>query len=244
MTPLLLRILFIGNSLTAGHDLPAIVEALARADDGVRIETRAVAFPGHSLEDHWNRPEARQAIASRAWDVVVLQQGPSALPDSRRLLREYTRRFDREIRKAGARTALYMVWPSAARSFDFDAVEASWRIAAGDVNGLLLPVGSAWRAAWKRDPALALYGPDRFHPSPAGTLLAALVIYQQVTGRPAAALPSPFSSIDPAVVSVLRDAAAEACGRISPSPPPAGRTAARTPCCRRFPSSSPPSSAR
>lgn len=213
MGPIVLRILFIGNSLTAGHDVPAIVEALARADAGVRIETRAVVFPDHSLEDHWNRPEARAAIAARPWDVVVLQQGPSALPDSQRLLRAYTRRFDREIRKAGARTALYMVWPSKARSFDFDGVEASYRRAAEDVNGLLLPVGTAWRAAWKRDPAIALYGPDGFHPAPPGALLAALVIYQEVTGRSVAGLPSPFSSIDPDVITVLRDAAADAGGR-------------------------------
>ncbi len=209
MGSIVLRILFIGNSLTAGHDVPAIVEALARADTGVRIETRAVVFPGHSLEDHWRRPDARAAIAAATWDVVVLQQGPSALPDSQRLLRAYTRRFDGEIRKAGARTALYMVWPSKARSFDFDGVEASYRRAADDVGALLLPVGTAWRAAWKRDPDLALYGSDGFHPSLAGTLLAALVIYQQVTGRSVSNVASPFSSIDPSIVKVLQAAAAD-----------------------------------
>jgi hypothetical protein len=232
MGPIVLRILFIGNSLTAGHNLPAVVEALARADEGVRIEASAVTFPDHGLEEHWNRPEARRAIASEKWDVVVLQQGPSALPESRRLLRAYTRRFDAAIRTAGAKTALYMVWPSKARSFDFDAVEASYRHAAEDVNGLLLPAGAAWRAAWRRDPQLALYGPDGFHPTAAGTLLAALVIYQGVTGRTVVGLPSPFSSFDPALVRVLQDAAAEAGGRTSPSPPPGDRTEARAPCCR------------
>lgn len=214
MGSIVLRILFIGNSLTAGHNLPAVLEALARADTGVRIETRAVVFPDHGLEEHWHRPEARGAIASQKWDVVVLQQGPSALPESQRVLRAYTRRFDGEIRKAGARTALYMVWPSKARSFDFDGVEASYRRAAEDVGGLLLPVGTAWRAAWKRDPDLALYGSDGFHPSPAGTLLAALVIYQEVTGRSVSDLASPFSSIDPSIVRVLQAAAAD----LHPSP--------------------------
>ena len=191
-----------------------------------------VAVPGFSLEDHWHRSDARRAIAAGQWHVVVLQQGPSALPESQRLLRAYTKRFDRLIRKAGGQTALYMVWPSSARSFDFDGVEASYRRAAEDVGGLLIPAGTAWRAAGKRDRTLALYGPDGFHPTPAGSLLAALVIYQQVTGRAVAGLPSPVSSIDPAVLSVLQAAAAEACGRISPSPPPGDRTAARAPYCR------------
>jgi hypothetical protein len=244
MGSILLRILFIGNSLTAVNNLPALVEAIARADGAVRIETQMVAYPDHSLEDHWNRGDARRAIAGGRWDVVVLQQGPSALPESQALLREYAKGFAAEIRKAGARPALYMVWPSASRAFDFDGVSRSYARAAADVGGLLLPAGDAWREAWKRDRALALYGPDGFHPSALGTYLSALVIYRQITGRPVVGLPSPLSSIDPEVVRVLQEAASEAGGRTSPSPPPADRMAARAPCCRRSRSSSRLSSSR
>lgn len=207
MGTILLRILFIGNSLTTANNLPALVEALARADGPVRIETRTVAFPDHSLEDHWNRGDAVRAIREGKWDVVVLQQGPSALPESRTLLREFTKGFNAEISKAGARTALYMVWPSSSRASDFDAVSRSYASAAADVGGLLLPAGDAWRAAWRRDKALALYGPDGFHPSALGTYLSALVIYRQVTGRSVIGRASPLSSIDPRVVTVLKDAA-------------------------------------
>src|SRR6185295_7619357 len=103
------------------------------------------------LEDHWARGDAQRAIAEGGWFAVVLQQGPSALPESQVLLREYTKRFDAVIRKTGAKTALYMVWPSQARFQDFDGVSASYTVAAADVRGLLLPAGDAWRAAWKRD---------------------------------------------------------------------------------------------
>ena len=41
---------------------------------------------------------------------------------------------------------------------------------------LVLPVGEAWRSAWRIDPNIALYGPDGFHPSLMGTYLAALVV--------------------------------------------------------------------
>jgi hypothetical protein len=232
MGTILLRILFIGNSLTTANNLPALVEALARADGAVRIETRTVAFPDHSLEDHWNRGDALRAIREGRWNVVVLQQGPSALPESRTLLREFTKGFNAEIGKTGARTALYMVWPSSSRASDFDAVSRSYASAAADVGGLLLPAGDAWRAAWRRDKTLALYGPDGFHPSALGTYLSALVIYQQVTGRSLTGIASPLSSIDPKVVSVLKDAAAEAAGRTSPSPPPGDRMEARAPCFR------------
>ena len=88
------RVLFVGNSLTTTNDLPAMVESLSVGGGGPRLDCHAVAFPGYSLEDHWNRGDAARAIGAGGWAAVVLQQGPSALPESRALLVEYARRFD------------------------------------------------------------------------------------------------------------------------------------------------------
>jgi hypothetical protein len=215
------RILFVGNSLTTMNDLPARVQALA-ASAGEGLECRAVAFPDFSLEDHWVQGDAKRAIHEGAWSIVVLQQGPSSLPESRRLLIDYTRRFAGEVRSINARTALYMVWPSRARLADFDGVSASYTAAARDVGGLLFPVGEAWRAAWRHDMTLALYGEDSFHPTTLASHLAALVIYQQVSGRSpiglSAALTSLFPRWAPAPMSpdrtsLIEHAAAEANAR-------------------------------
>ena len=173
-----IRILFIGNSLTYANDLPGMVCTLARAS-GRHAVCESVAKPDYGLEEHWNEKAARQAIG-RGWDFVILQQGPSALPESRVLLVNYTKRFNDEISRTGARTALYMVWPSQARRGDFAGVSQSYAAAAKAVNGLLLPAGDAWRAAWAIDPKLALYGPDGFHPSPMGSYLAALMIHARL----------------------------------------------------------------
>lgn len=123
-----LRILFIGNSLTYTNDLPALVGRMGREDPSRDIVVRTVAYGDHSLEDHWNRGDAQRAIASARWDLVVLQQGPSALPESRALLVEYATRFAGEIRKVGARPAIYMVWPLADRA---DAARGRHRPASG-----------------------------------------------------------------------------------------------------------------
>ncbi len=119
----------------------------------------------------------------------MLQQGPSSQPESRRLLIDYTKRFDAEIKRAGARTALYMVWPSQSRRGDAEGVSQSYRAAAKAVAGTLLPVGDAWREAWAIDPNLPLYAADNFHPSGPGTYLAALVAYRHLLGVPAPATP-------------------------------------------------------
>jgi len=182
MQPRELRVLFIGNSLTSMNNVPALVERLTDAGD-VRIRASSITRNDFSLDDHWAQGEAVRLIASGGWSHVVLQQGPSALPASRVELRAATKQFDDVIRKVGARTALYMVWPSEARARDFDAVRESYATAARDVGGVFLPAGEAWRAAWRRDPQLALYASDRFHPTLQGSYLAALVIAQRLTGR-------------------------------------------------------------
>ena len=141
--------------------------------------------PGGLLQ----HPE-RKAIAAGEWDFVVLQQGPSASKEGRALLLEYSRRFAEEIRRAGARPALYAVWPPASRLQDFKGVSESYRHAAEAVDGLLFPVGDAWLGAWTVNPEIGLYSADGFHPSAAGTYLAGLVIYQRLYNEPPMGLPS------------------------------------------------------
>ncbi len=56
-----------------------------------------------------------------------------------------------------------MVWPESHRPQAFPDVSASHRLAAEDVEGMLLPSGDARVAARREDPGLRLYGPDGFH---------------------------------------------------------------------------------
>jgi lambda repressor-like predicted transcriptional regulator len=199
------HVLFIGNSLTYSNDLPGLVARLARAK-GVRVTCASVAFPNYSLEDHWQRGDALREIRKGGWSLVVLQQGPSAAPESQVLLREYVKRFDKEIRAAGARTSLYMVWPSRARPQDFDGVIRSYTAAAKDVKAKLFPVGDAWRVVWSRDASLELYSPDGLHPSALGAYVAALVIVKTAFGISPQGLPAP--GIDAATARIVQDAVA------------------------------------
>jgi hypothetical protein len=209
------RVLFIGNSLTEGNDLPLLVEALSRAG-GRPFAVEAATYGGFSLEDHWARG-TQNRIAGGGYRFVVLQQGPSALAESRVNLREWTRRFDEVIRQAGGRTALYMVWPESYRPQAFPDVSDSYRLAAEDVGGILLPAGDAWVAAWRQDEGLKLYGTDGFHPTLLGSYLAALAIYGGLSGASPVGLPSRLSlrggrtiEVPAADARVAQAAAAEA----------------------------------
>lgn len=174
-----MSLLFIGNSLTYANDLPGILRQMLEDADIQVDRIESVAYPNYGLQDHWVIGGSREKIAEGGWDYVVLQQGPSAT-EGRPSLLDYTQRFDEEIRAAGATTALYMVWPSQARDFDFDGVSDSYRTAAESVNGVFFPAGDAWRAAWELDSNLVLYGFDGFHPSRMGSYLAAIVMFHKL----------------------------------------------------------------
>jgi hypothetical protein len=184
-----IRVLFVGNSLTYYNNLPGTLIDLALTS-GDTIRAVMVAYPDFALVDHLRQGTAQQAIASTAWNFVVLQQGPSSVQVNRDSLIAMTRLFDAPIRQAGAKPALFSVWPQTANAATFPRAIESYQLAATAVNGVYLPVGAAWQAALAEDPSLPLYDPDGLHPSALGTYLAALVMYERMTGKDARLLPS------------------------------------------------------
>ena len=165
------RILFVGNSLTSSADIPARVGKLATAL-GRQAAIETVAADGFSLEDHWRDGRAQAAIR-KGWDIVVLQQ---ASAESRETFVEIVKRFAVAIREAGAKPALYMVWPTSDRTRDFPLVIGATRAAAKASDAILLPAGEAWLRAMSADRRLKLYG-GTVNPGSLGADLAALTIY-------------------------------------------------------------------
>ncbi len=93
-----LRVLFVGNSYTYVNELPALVADMG-ATQGVRIQVVMRAEPDYSLADHLRSRKLR-VLLSQPWDWVVLQQGPSSLPESRAELIESTRDLAQRLRRA------------------------------------------------------------------------------------------------------------------------------------------------
>lgn len=177
-----LHILFVGNSLTYTNDLPALIKEIG-LKDGITITYSSLLFANYSLEDHWNDGKVQKELQKGIYDMVIAQQGPSALPESQVLLLEYTTRLANVCKQNKCKLALYMVWPSANRSFDFDNVIQSYTNAANATQSLLCPAGLAWKNAWNTDSTLPLYSDDDFHPSRMGSALAAITIYASLQNK-------------------------------------------------------------
>ncbi|MDB4907116.1 MAG: hypothetical protein JWO05_1900 [Gemmatimonadetes bacterium] len=184
-------VLFIGNSLTYVNDLPSLVRAISRLTEGEKaLRVASVAFPDYSLLDHWFDGRAVKAMREGPWNFVVFQQGPSTQLDSRAELADYAFRFGLVAKEVKATPAMYSVWPFQSNFFDLPASTYSYQLAADTARGVHLPAGDAWASAFKRDASLALYSSDGLHPTLAGSVLAALVISEKLTGHAPASLPA------------------------------------------------------
>lgn len=198
------RILFVGNSLTYTNDLPAVVASLARAA-GRSLAYATLTQPGWSLEEHWHAGAADH-IRALAPDYVVLQQGPSTLPESRAHLVLWTQRFAPAIRQHGGIPALFSVWPPRHRFQYFGDVADSYAAAAREVGGAFVPAGETWLRAWEIDPGIRLYGPDDFHPGYHGTLAAAYTIVSVLLDVPPDSMPALADGSREADLATLRKA--------------------------------------
>lgn len=175
------KILFIGNSLTFLEHVPAQVVDIAKAqDESIKLVVKQVAYPDYTLKDHWNRKRAKAAIESQNWDYVVLQghsQEPIKHP---KLLRQYAKLFDEEVREAHGKTVLYATWT------DFDKLELHDQILkvfknlSNDADLTLAPVGEALFLCLEEYPDIKLLREDRHHATDSGAYLVAATLYTTI----------------------------------------------------------------
>jgi hypothetical protein len=124
------RILFIGNSLTAANQMPALLVALAESAKVSPLPTADIDWhPDFALIDHWSIGEPQPLIAKGKYSVVVMQQGPSSVEVNRDTLRLAAKLFAPLIRAAGGVPAMLAVWPTSNRLVDFDRATESYRLA-------------------------------------------------------------------------------------------------------------------
>ena len=207
-----LRVLFIGNSQTSTNDLPEFVAQIAKVSKHAKVTYRTIAPSAVTLAGLWFG-RANPALVSGDYDAVVLQQGPSVLPERRAELCFYAKEFADSAREQGAKPYLMMVWPRRGR--EFSEVVDAYSAAAAASGATLLPAGVAWSAALRRMPSLPLYAWDGVHPGRLGTYLAAITVYAGLRKIPPVAPnalvvdQNPFW-IPPATARLFRDSATEA----------------------------------
>ena len=216
------RVLFIGNSLTSVEDVPGRVVQIARQYGDSSVRVAMIAAPNYALIDHLAGSAARAALTESRWEFVVLQQGPSSLPENQLLLRDWSALFAPLIRDAGAMSVHYGVWPHRSRPLDMPAVERAYYDAARHVQGEFAGAGTAWYRALAVQPSLPLYAADGLHAAPMGAYLSALVLASRILGRDPTTLPpvAPGVRADTSTVRLLQRIARDVLEELDSSPNP------------------------
>lgn len=188
------KILFIGNSYTAGIR-NAVTEIIA-ASPHAKSELKFISPGGRTLLQHSENKDVINLIKSQKWDFVVLQdqsQTPAVAIDN---FHKGLKALDDLIDETGAQTVLYMTWghrdgdkgnPQLIGTYTAmqDALTKAYEGGAKMANAKIAPVGEAWRdiRTTNNDLGVGLYVGDGRHPSNKGAYLAANVFYRTLFGE-------------------------------------------------------------
>jgi hypothetical protein len=214
------RVLFIGNSYTFYNNLPQMVSDLADSA-GVRIEVEAVTEGGAWLRDHLRDGVAGERIGSGDFDYVVIQE-QSAVPSDLNLAREQMYpsaiSFSSEAAAAGATLVLFETWGhlsgfSQTGHSSYNSMQNEINSTYHELSELLgkplAPAGEAWQISLNSARGIRLHDPDKSHPTPEGSYLAALVIAATITGVSPEEMTADLG-VPTAVANLLREYAVEA----------------------------------
>jgi len=186
-------VLFIGNSLTQANDLPTVFKRFA-AESSLHadVDVRSITPGGATFYDHWKRGQALAQLRELHPNFLILQ-GQSVEPLAmRQNFCYYARLFKTEADQIETKTVLFSTWarPSSdayykESSSGGSSLEMQMRLnsayasLAQDIGARLAPIGAAWQRAQEVAPEIQLLDGTQ-HPSPAGTYLAAAVLFRTI----------------------------------------------------------------
>jgi hypothetical protein len=191
-------VLFVGNSLTQANDLPAVFKRFAAESPlHFEIDVRAITPGGATFYNHWQNGSAVAVLREQHPNFLILQ-GQSTEPlFATQNFNYYAGMFKAEADRVRATTVLLSTWARPASDpYYKDAtsggspeemqkrLNAAYESLARNLGVSLAPVGLAWDRAHQDLPNIQLLDGTQ-HPSPAGTYLAAAVLYRAVFNTPA-----------------------------------------------------------
>jgi lysophospholipase L1-like esterase len=94
------------------------------------------------------------------------------------MLLDYDRRIKTLCDKHNSQLMFFVVWPARANAGMFDDVINNYTEAAHNTGSLLCPAGKIWKKHFEKTNDYSYYGPDNFHPSVAGSKVAAAAIFE------------------------------------------------------------------
>ena len=162
-----LKVLFIGNCLSAFNNLPEMFQNMSEAG-GKTVFSKNETVPNTLLEDHLNRPATIESLHEKQWNYVVLQLTPSypGLLDSYQTVETFNTLIKENYQCT--KTILFMPWTMKNTGYNYPLIFTRTLDYAKKINASIAPIGKIWHDALELHPAPELYL-DLGHPNPTGT---------------------------------------------------------------------------
>jgi hypothetical protein len=182
-----LNVLFVGNSLTYGNDLPTTFETLYAATEPTTVvHTQMLAVGGSVLRDHLDTGHLAALLQRNHYDVVVLQElGGWPQCEAREPLcqsPDFLRQAVQLVRAHGARPLWYGTWkPAAAEQKEMS--RRSRKLAA-ELDVELIDTGAAMQRVAEVVRGKLLLDDAYRHAAVPGTWLVAALLVQATSTRP------------------------------------------------------------
>src|ERR1700692_4389452 len=197
--------IFIGNSFFYyNNGMPghlSLLEKAADPDHNKDYRATMVTIGGSGLDWHdvesYFRPNAIGSYSfddnnnvvfnkpGKLFDVAVMMDCSQCPihPKLKPVFTEYAKKNSEIVRPHVARPVFFISGAYADKPEMTAQLAEAYTIAGNDNNALVIPAGLAFARAISKQPELKRYAPDKRHPSPAGTYLAACTTFAALTGR-------------------------------------------------------------
>jgi hypothetical protein len=186
-------VLFVGNSLIYRNDLPTEFKKLAAESSlHIDVDVTSITLAGAFLYDHWKRGDVLTTLRERHPNFLVLQAQSTEPLSAPKQFGYYGTLFKKEADRVQAKTILFSTWArpngdpyykeltSGGSPAEMQKrLNTAYASLAQNVGATLAPVGVAWERAQRVAPQIQLLDGTQ-HPSPAGTYLAATILFRTI----------------------------------------------------------------
>ena len=206
-----------GQHLVGGCSLKGHVKGKKAIEKIREKKWDVVVLQGYSLEAVLNREsmeknarildeeikkQGAKTVLYLTWarqHIPQMQDGadPSTSPDYGKTM----------FKMSGAKNIDLEQWCSMHKAGLVGGIDGAYFDIAKELNAQVAPVGVAWKKALAADPKLVLHQPDKSHPSPKGSYLAACVFYATLLDKSPVGLPAELRKGTKVLVRVAPDEA-------------------------------------
>lgn len=177
-----MKVLFLGNSHTYFHDMPALFARFVAISTGREPQVTMLAYSKRNLA--WHRSEyfsLRFNLMYGGYDYCVIQQAAHPYPPVEATMRDGTAIVEM-CRRCGVTPVLFMTWAEKRFPEHQQIMIDTCAALARDTGALPAPIGKIWQEVLRRGD-IDLYYSDGEHAGTYGDFLIAACLCALLTGK-------------------------------------------------------------